>query len=174
MPSITDFTSNFTGGGARADKFRAIITYPASISSPNVQDYIVVHNAILPGSTVSPTIVFFAGRQIPLFGDRQLEPMAITIMNDTSFSHRRTFEEWLNAIQSNQGNIQATANYQQLLGTVQVDQLDRDDSVLKTYIFHNAFPDNLSQIDLDYSQTDQVQLYTVGFAFSHWSSDTTS
>lgn len=174
MVSINDFISNFKGGGSRADKFRAIITYPALVTNPDVQDYIVVHTAMLPGSTVSPTIVFFQGRQIPLLGDRQLEPFNMTVLNDTSFSHRKAFEQWLNGINSHQGNVQASSNYQDLLGTIQVDQLDRDDSVLKSYVFHNAFPDSLSQIDLDYSQQDQVEIYSVGFAYSHWSSDTTS
>lgn len=173
MPSITDFTSNFQGG-ARVDKFRVIITYPALVTAPAQADYLFCHVAQLPESTVSPTIVFFAGRGIPFFGDRQLTPLNLTMYNDTTFAHRNAFEQWLNLMQSNQGNVQAVANYTQLLGAIQVDQLDRDDSVLKSYVFHNAFPDALSAIDLDFSATDAVESFNIGFSYQWWSSNQTS
>jgi len=173
MVAITDFISQFKGG-ARADRFRAIISYPALVGTPNVPDYIMVHTAMLPGSSISPAIVFFQGRQIPLMGDRQLEPLSLTLLNDTSYSHRGVFEKWMNAINSHAGNIQASANYLDLVGTIEVQQLDRDDTIIKSVKFLNCFPDALSQIDLDYSMQDQVQSYSVGLAYSHWTSDTTS
>ena len=173
MPNINDFISNFVGG-ARPSKFRAIINYPSVVTRPAVQDYIVCHNAILPSSTVSPTQVFFQGRAIPIPGDRQNEPMSLTFVNDTTFAHKFAFEEWLNAINAHQANIQASANYQDLVGTVQVQQLDRDDTVLATYNFINCFPDTMSQIDLDYSQQDVVEQFTVTFAYAYWSNSSTT
>jgi hypothetical protein len=172
MVNINNFVAGFKGG-ARNDKFRVIITYPAVVGNPNVQDYLRITTAALPGSTVSPTQVFFQGRAIPLLGDRQNEPFSMTILNDTDFSHRAAFERWLNAINSHTGNVQ-TGTYQSLLGTVQIDQLDRDDSVLKTVILQNAFPDMLSQIDLDYGAIDQAEIYTCSFGYTHWTSDTTT
>lgn len=173
--NINEFIQNFKGGGARSDKFRAIITYPALVGTPDIQDYIVVHVASLPGSTVSPAMVFFQGRQIPLLGDRQLEPFTMTLYNDTTFSHRNAFERWMNLINAHEGNIQATSNYRDLLGTIEVHQLDRDGStVLKVVKLHNVFPDNISPIDLDYANMDQVEQFTVNFAYTNWSSDTTT
>ncbi len=174
MVSINDFMQNFKGGGARADKFRAHVTYPSAVTTPSVQDYIVISTAELPGSTVSPTFVFFQGRQIPLFGDRQLEPFTMTILNDIDFGHRNAFETWLNAIQSHESNIQSDPNYQNLLGVVQIDQLDRNDNILKTIKLMNAFPNMMSPIMLDYGATDQVEVYSISMSYSHWTSTLTT
>ena len=172
MVNINNFVSGFKGG-ARNDKFRVIVTYPAVAGTPNVQDYLRITTASLPGSTVPNAQVFFMGRAIPLLGDRQNEPFSMTILNDTDFSHRSCFERWLNAVNAHEGNVQ-TGTYQSLLGTIQIDQLDRDDSVLKTVVLHNVFVDMLSNIDLDYGAIDQAEIYSCSFAYTHWTSDTTS
>lgn len=171
MTSVNEFIKNFKGG-ARNDRFRVIINYPAAIGgTPNKQDYLVVTTAALPGSTVTPANVFFQGRQIPILGDRQNEPWTMTVLNDTDFSHRNAFTRWLNQIMSHEGNVQGTANWRDLLGVIEVQQLDRDDTVLKIVKLYNAFPDNMSQVDLDYGSVDQVEIYSVTFAYSHWLDD---
>lgn len=167
--NINDFIASFRGG-ARPNRFDVIITWPALVGTPNVRDKIVVSAAQLPASSVGVVNVPYKGRQIPVPGDRVFEPWTITVLNDLSFSHRNAFERWLNSINAHQENLQQTASYRDFVTTIDVVQLDRDDSVLKTIKLNNAFPSAVSAIELGYEQNDQVETYTVTFSYSDWES----
>jgi len=170
--SINDFISNFKGG-ARPNKFRVQITWPGLVGTPNVRDEIVVNAAGLPASVIGVIPVPYKGRQIPVPGDRTFEDWTITVINDTTFSHRNAFERWLNAVNGHESNLQNTDSYKNLLGTVDIVQLDRDDRIIKTVKLFNAFPTNVAQIDLGYDQNDMLEQYTVTWSYSHWASGTT-
>ena len=47
-------------------------------------------------------------------------------------------------------------------------QLDRDGSTLRTYRFHDVFPTNISQMDLNYDTTDTIQEFTVEMQVQWW------
>ena len=55
-----------------------------------------------------------------------------------------------------------------------VEQLDKDESVIKTYNFRGCFPVNVSAIELNYETVDTVEEFTVEFAIQYWESNTTS
>lgn len=171
--SINDFISNFRGG-ARPNRFRVQITWPGLVGAPDVRDEIVVSAAGHPASVVGIVPAAYQGRQIPIPGDRTFEDWTITVVNDKSFSHRNAFERWSNLINSHEGNIQGADSFRNLVGTLDVVQLDRDDSVLKTYKLFNAWPNNIAQIDLGYDQNDVLEQYTVTFSYSHWGSPTSA
>ena len=170
--SINDFIANFKGG-ARPNRFRVQITWPGIVGTPNVRDEIVVSAAGLPASVIGVIPVPYKGRQIPVPGDRTFEDWTITVVNDTTFSHRNAFERWLNLINAHEANVQGTDTYKNLLATVDVVQLDRDDKILKTVKLFNVFPTNVAQIDLGYDQNDVLEQYTVTFSYSHWGSGNT-
>ena len=162
-------------GGTRPNRFRVILTYPGLVGSPNVQDEIVVTAASIPESTIGRIDVPYMGRTIPLPGTRQFPDWTISVTNDTTFSHRNAFEKWLNALNAHEGNTQATLDTRALMATLDVAQLDlNSDNVLKNYKFYNAFPTNLSPIDLSYSNNDQLSSFSVTFAYSHWGANTTT
>jgi len=169
--SINDFKSNFLGG-ARPNRFRVQLTFPGAVGSPNVRDEFIVTAAALPSSILGVIPVPYQGRQIPVFGDRTFEDWTITLNNDTTFSHRNVFERWMNLINSHEGNVQGVSDYRNLVSTLDVVQLDRDDRIIKAYKLYNAWPNNVSQIDLGYDQNDTLELFTVTFSYSHWGSPT--
>lgn len=165
--SISNFIANFRGG-ARPNRFRVSITWPGAVGAPNVRDEIVVIGAGMPASVLGTVLAPFRGRQIPLPGDRVFEDWTITVVNDISFSHRNAFERWSNLILAHEGNVQGTQNYKDLLATIDISHLDRNDNVLKTIKLQNAYPTNIAQIDLSYEDNDLLERYTVTFAYSHW------
>ena len=54
---------------------------------------------------------------------------------------------------------------------LKVSQLDRDDSVLKTYTFVNAFPTEVSAIDLAAGTSDTIETFDVTFRYQHFVTD---
>lgn len=171
--TITNFMSNFRGG-ARQNRFRVSITWPGAVGSPNVRDDIVCTAASMPSSIIGVTQVFYRGRAISIPGDRTFEEWTATFMNDVTYSHRNAFERWSNLILSQEGNVQGTENYKDMLVTIDIAQLGRDDSVLKTVRLFNAWPTNISSVELDYSSQDTVSNFTVNFNYSHWESANTT
>ena len=55
-----------------------------------------------------------------------------------------------------------------------VEQLDRDETVIKKYTFRGAFPTNIDPIDLNYDNTGAIEEFAVEFQIQYWESNTTS
>jgi hypothetical protein len=76
----------------------------------------------------------------------------------------------INAHQANTGFVNPVDYQADLI----VEQIDRDETVLKTYNFRGCFPTNVSAIDLNYETVDQIEEFTVEFQVQYWESDTTA
>jgi hypothetical protein len=50
----------------------------------------------------------------------------------------------------------------------QVTQFSKDGSKLRTYEFNGIFPSNISPIEMDWSTTDQIELFQVTFQYDYW------
>ena len=79
----------------------------------------------------------------------------------------------MNGINGHTANTGLTnpADYQ---ADMLVEQLDRDESILKRYNFRGTFPTAVSAIDLSYETTGQIEEFTVEFQVQYWESNTTS
>lgn len=174
--AIQDFKSILKGSGARPNQFRVILTFPNWVPTgplATVQAGFLVNATALPESTVSTAPVMYRGRQIPFAGERQFAPWSVSIMNDTSFVIRNALETWQQGINQNETNRGRTvANQYQCNAIVQ--QLDRNDMVLKQYQMIDIWPSEIGNIPLNYSQNDVIEEFPVTFQYSYWTSDITS
>lgn len=169
LRKITDFKSKLSGGGARSNLFEVVLSFPsAAAADSNTLDKsrLLVKSAALPSSSVAPLEVAFRGRTLKLAGDRTFETWTITVINDTDFSIRSAFENWMNTINRVSDNTGLTdpALYQ---ADAYVYQLDRDGSTLRAYHMYDLFPTNISTINLSY-ETDSIQEFTVEMQVLWW------
>lgn len=166
---ITDFKSKLSGGGARSNLFEVVLSFPDSApADANVLDKsrFLVKSVAMPASTVTPLPVAFRGRTLNVAGDRTFESWTITVINDTDFSIRSAFENWMNTMNrvSDNTGITDPALYQ---ADAFVYQLDRDGSTLRAYHFYDLFPTNMSSIPLSYD-TESIQEFTVEMQVLWW------
>jgi hypothetical protein len=170
---VDDFKSKLRGGGARPNLFKATVNFPGYAGGDVELTSFLCKAAQLPASVMNVIEVPFRGRQLKIAGDRTFETWTATILNDTDFTIRNSMERWMNGINSHAANTGLTnpVDYQ---ADLVVEQLDRDETVLKTYNFRGAFPINVSAIDLNYETVDTVEEFTVEFAVQYWESGTTS
>lgn len=170
LRKITDFKSKLTGGGARANLFEVVLSFPASApTDSNVLDKtrLLVKTAALPSSTVGPINVPFRGRVLKIAGDRTFESWTVTIINDTDFSIRSALEKWSNSINRLSDNTGVTdPNLYQ--ADAYVYQLDRDGSTLRAYHMYDIFPTNIAAIALSYETTDAIEEFTCEFQVQWW------
>jgi hypothetical protein len=170
MAAIDDFKANLIGGGARANQFRVTITPPPGIAiglDVRRASFLVTASN-LPASTLGEVAVPFRGRNIYVAGDRPApEPWSTTFFNDTDFMVRNAMERWHNGINNFADNTGVT-NAADFQTDLFVEQLDRDDTILKTYIFRNAFPTSIGQIDLTNEETTTIETFEVSWRYQHF------
>ena len=170
MASIDDFKANLIGGGARANQFRVTITPPPGIAiGLDVRRTSFLATATnLPGMVMDTVAVPFRGRNIYIAGDRpEFEEWTTTFYNDTDFMIRNAMERWNNGINDlrETTGVITPADYQSDLF---VEQLDRDDTVLKTYIFKSAFPRTIGIIDLASATVNELETFEVTWRYQHF------
>ena len=167
--SIDNFKANLTGGGARANQFRVILnSAPVAPSIEIVKASFLIKAAALPGQTITEIAVPFRGRNIYITGDRPApETWSVTVYNDTDFMIRNAMELWQNGINSYVDNtgLVSPSDYQTDLT---VEQLDRDDTVLKSYIFRNSFPLTVSAIDLSSAEATEIETFEIEWRYQHF------
>ena len=170
MANIDDFKANLIGGGARANQFRVTITPPAGIAiGLDVRRMsFLVTAAQLPASTLGEIAVPFRGRNIYVSGDRAApETWDVTFYNDTDFMIRNAMELWQNGINDYANNTGVTnpSDYQTDLF---VEQLDADDTVLKSYIFRNSYPLTIGVIELSSAEAGEIETFPITWRYQHF------
>jgi hypothetical protein len=195
LRTITGFKERLAGGGARSNLFEVSIpSFPAPLQNlwrtgaGNEIDTFkfLCKTAALPASNVASIDVPFRGRVMKVAGDRTFDPWTVTIINDEDFQLRTAFELWMNSISkldNNTGITNPTSYmtdafvYQLGRGANQGrfsesnSDIDNGDAIppLRTYKFYDIFPTNVSQIDVSYESTDDIQEFTVEFQVQWWS-----
>ena len=170
MAQIDDFKAQLIGGGARANQFRVTITPPSGIATglDVRRASFLCRASSLPAFTLPSIPIPFRGRNIYVAGDRTFDdPWTTTFLNDTDFGLRNSLELWSNGINdlAEATGVTAAADYQTDL-TVQ--QLDRDDTVLKTYIFRSAWPTDITSIALDAGTADAIEQFDCKWRYQHF------
>ena len=173
MAAIDDFKSALIGGGARANQYKVTITpppfIPTGLGGPNtsIMSFLVTASS-LPAQTLGVIDIPFRGRVITIAGDRSFEEAwTTTFLNDTDFMIRTGMEKWSNGINdfaSGQG-VTTPSKYQTDLT---VEHLDRDDTVLKSYIFRSAWPTTISAIELTNEAADAMETFEVTWRYQHF------
>ena len=170
MANIDDFKANLIGGGARANQYRVTITPPTGIATglDVRRTSFLVTASSLPAQTLADIAIPFRGRSIYIAGDRTFDdPWTTTFMNDTDFMIRNAMERWSNGINDLAAGtgVIAPADYQTDLF---VDHLDRDDTILKSYIFRNSWPTTIAAIDLTSDAADAIEEFEVTWRYQHF------
>jgi len=184
--TIDRFKSRLSGGIARPNLFEVVLSFPDGVVDPSVNDLeskvrFLVKGAALPASTVTPINIPFRGRNLKIAGDRTFDVWTVTVINDTDFAIRGSFERWMNSIakvSDNSGNTnpvdyQTDAIVHQLgrapvtgAGSAQDSAVDQP--ILRSYQFHGIWPTNISAIALSYDNTDAIEEFDVELQVQWW------
>tara|TARA_R100000406_G_scaffold82652_1_gene64898 strand:+ start:45 stop:728 length:684 start_codon:yes stop_codon:yes gene_type:complete len=183
--TLEDFKSRLRGGGARPNLFECVINFPTllkGIDDQVPQDMrFMIKAANLPASNVNVIDVPFRGRNLKVAGDRTFDVWTITVLNDTDFRIRTSFERWMNLINKHDDNSGLTtpSDYQTDAFVYQLGRTAKDNAgtvntntqkmpVLKGYRFYGVFPTNVSSIELSYDQADTIEEFTVDLQVQWW------
>ena len=187
MANITEFKSRLSGGGARANQFKVMLTFPdiattaggednPGVSGTSLMDDMsfLCNGTTIPDQTIGVTPVKFRGRELKLAGDsRAFKDWEITVINDTDFKIYRAFEKWLNAINNMTDNtgVINTSLYQ---STGTIHQLDRNGATLKKWKFIGCFPHTLGTIELGFETENEIEDFSVTLSYQWFETDTST
>jgi len=175
IQTIDNFKATLKGGGARANQFRVVMTFPgfAATGPESATMGFLCKATNLPGMTLGEVPVPFRGRNLYIAGDRVFDTWTTTVFNDTDFLIRNAMERWMNGINANSDNsgLQNPSDYQV---DAYVDQLDRAGDTIKSYTFKGLWPLTIGQIDLGYDTNDAVEEFEVTYRYQFFDTNTTT
>ncbi len=179
--AITSNVSEFLGKiqqGVKPNLFLVDLQFPANhpdAPSGDEKDLvdILCKSAGIPAANLGTIEIPYRGRVVKIAGDRTFDNWSVTFINDAGFKVRGFMERWLEQMNSHEGNTSGLFlpnNGSGYTADLKVKQLERDDAttVIREYIFRDAFPTSVSQIDLAYDANDQVEDFTVDFQYQYW------
>jgi len=172
--SVNEFIARFGGGGARPNHYLVRFNFPVGIEegSGDKKSYLC-KAASLPESTIGIVNVPFMGRSVKVAGDKEFADWTVTMLTDTDFDGRRSFEKWMSLLNGHLTNISLVNNPLLYYANLSVDILSRDSSVIYTVNMVGCFPTNVGEVSLGYDNNDSIAEYTVTFAVNYWTSDAT-
>ena len=180
-PSTFKTKLSSAGGGARPSLYKVAINYSVDTSFGVLGDEaLLVKATALPGSTIAPLTVNYAGRAYKWQGFRTYDNWTVTVINDENFSIRNKMMEWMRYLSGKLDGGRTVVfgdpskpqgGYYD--GNATVTQVGTDGVNKQNYKMYNLWPTELGEIAVDWS-SDAIQEYTIGFAYDYWSSGTST
>jgi hypothetical protein len=165
--NINTFRSKLNGG-SKANLFRIQIEPEENIAGVDLSNLsILCKSGAIPAFTLGVIEVPFRGRRIKVPGDRTYADWTATIVNDDAQNVRKSFDNWLNSIIDVNGENSLRDGTDSYRCKITVQQLRPDGTVSRVYELYDAFPTDVSAIDLSYDTTDAVQEFTVTFQYHY-------
>jgi hypothetical protein len=170
------------GLGARANLFEVSLAFPISIdgnatgswqgpdqttiTSTNVN--ILVKAAQVPAFTIGTIEVpYKAGRRIKIPGDRTFADWSVTVINDEQHVARRAFTAWIDMISKGNYNSATKSSVKNYYRDLTVTQLKGSGNAVRVYKLLDAFPTDVSGVDLSMDSTDTLSEFTVNYQYQY-------
>jgi hypothetical protein len=169
---INDFSKKLIGGGARPTLFSVDLGTKFDPGLNGTTAFLVEATS-MPGSNIAPIQLPYMGRKMNVAGDRTFDTWQVRVINDEDFKIRHAMEDWMNRINSLEGNLMntnQTANPSSYKHDASVKQFGKSSStkVLREYKYFEMFPIAISPIELDWNATDEIERFTVDFAYDYY------
>ena len=159
--------------GAKPNLFKMSLTIPTGRGIDDDSFLGTNFNALcksgaIPGFTVGVIEVPFRGRRIKVPGDRTYAEWTATIVNDQNQNMRKAFDRWLKSINNPDGTVDPrTSANDDYRTTITIQHLKTNGGISRQYTLEDAFPTDVSAIDLSYDTTDTIQEFTVTFQYHY-------
>lgn len=174
MASVSAFRQQIRTGLQRQNRFRVMVQFPefAGGSDLTGATAMLARTTQTPASTVGVIELGWGGRIIPLPGDRTYADFQVTFLATNDHKILDGFEAWHNGMNSHDMN-RTLSNLDDFMRDVQLDLMNQNDDVVKSYILRDAFPVSIEGISLDQGAQDSFGEFTVTFRYVSMSSNTT-
>lgn len=161
-------TEILTNSLARNNRFEVLINPPVFLRQYGDKVSLLAEQASLPmlNIAVKSHKIFGPSYQRPFTSEYGGEGMPMTFHVDRNMVVRNFFEDWMHGIIN---PVTFTTIYQdQYIGSVEIRQLDEQDTITYAVRLLEAFPRNLNLMDLNHSSSNQTHRLNILFAYRYW------
>ena len=169
------------GLGARSNLFEVTLALPIAVAGNAAADWqgpdataipkdltLLVKAAQVPAFTIGTIEVpYKAGRRIKIPGDRTFADWTITVINDEQHIARRVFAAWIDMISRGNYNSPTKSSVKNYYRDLTVTQLKGNGKAVRVYKLLDAFPTDVSGVDLSMDSTDTLSEFTVNFQYQY-------
>lgn len=170
--NVQNFRASLQLDGARASLFEVVMNLPpaAGFTALDQEVRFKARATSLPGDSISSVSVPYFGREIKVAGTRTFTDWSFTVINDENFLIRNNLELWMSGLNSHVGNLRnpALATHNLYQADAWVTQFGKTGDIIKQYRIVGAFPTDVAAIDLDWSEGDRIEEFTVTLAYQWW------
>ena len=182
-PSLFYAKINFSNlfrdsGGGLGDSIKNIV----GDNSKNISFFMKASQ--IPESSLNAVPMNFLGREFKVPStDRTFQDWTVQVINDEDFRIRHVFETWIEHITPGGAIFDTQASFgaeNTVFCDMEVHQLKKSGKVSSyevsagqeqfygSYYFVDAFPTNVSGIDLSWDTKDTIEEFSVQFAYQYW------
>ena len=137
---------------------------PVALAGGENQAAYLVRSGSLPTGTIEPIEVPWQGQTYKIGGTHTFDTWSCTFNVDMAANIRRQFVLWQEAIHNPNSNIQGLPSAYQ--GSVRIELLSVNAVPVMTYILNQAWPSEVGEISLDYSENSDVAQFDVTFTYN--------
>lgn len=159
--SIAEFIAS-TNGLYRPNRFRVSIDFIDSKLE------FLCRSTAIPENTIGKINIPYKGLNIPVAGDQTEKEWTLEVFADTDFTVRNELETWMELIRPQE--VPGGTNVGAYVRTADIDLLDTNDNVIRSYKILRCFPTSLGEMALSMDSTDTIATYTTTFAISSFTS----
>lgn len=124
--------------------------------------------ASFPQKTIGMIETYNQGRKLILPGDTSFtNTWTIELYQTEEHNLRRAILEWMRSIDHFQDNMHSGMPIE-VMTDLAVSQLDSAMNETVRYTFHGCFPQDVGEVTLGDDMNDQIQTFSVTFAFTDW------
>ena len=167
--SIHDFTGKIkTSSLAKTNRFEVVITPPIVLSHYGRDVSLLVENIVLPPLQVGvkPFKIWGPNHQRPISIEYGGDTLPVTFYIDGRMESKKFIDDWVHlVIESGDYSVRYKKDY---ATTLKIYQLNEVNDPVYTVEVQDAFPRNVSMINLDNSAVSQFLRLNVNFAFRKW------
>lgn len=165
MLDIDTFIGSVAHGGFRGNLFQVTVNSPYGDS----EDFTFKCKAAnIPPKNTGVINIPYMGRDYKVPGDTTFDAWNVTVIADEQLLVRKTFEDWMDAINSGETNLSVNSNAFSHMVNGTITTFSRDGSVSNVYEIRGLFPSNIGEMALDWSTKDSVSEFPVTFNYQYY------
>jgi hypothetical protein len=160
---LDSFIGELAKGGMRPNLFTVEIKSPYG-DSENLA--FKAKAASLPAVTIPTVTLPYMGRQFKVPGDQEFADWNVTVILDEGLKSRKTFEDWMEAINGRQTNVTQKASVKDHMITATVSTYSRDGTEDAQYEFYHLFPNSVGEVSLAWDSNNSIAECPMVFSYS--------
>lgn len=169
--NINSFRESLNSG-SKANLFRCeLVGVPGFDDPENIfgddKFSFLCRSAAIPSYSLGVIEVPFRGRRIKVPGDRVFTDWTVTVVNEENQGIRKAFDNWMAYINNPNGEEVIRDNNDSYRCKIRVIHLKADGTRSRVYELVDAFPVDVSAIELSYDAVDVIQDFTVTFQYHY-------